>query len=149
MHNKRQAVWMRILRILTISAAVMAIASPANAVTAAGQSGGNGVVCTNAVDIGYTTWNPPSPTIRGTGSWTRCDNTFTKIQIMLFKEVAFGFYTSVDHRTYNPADFGAHSTTVAQPCDSNRRWYTTITAWDRAGDVVMEKQSNTVLANCA
>ncbi|WP_248959836.1 hypothetical protein [Sphaerisporangium perillae] len=142
---------MRISKILAISAAVMAIAaSPTAATAATGQSGDISVLCNNAVDIGYTIWNPPGDTtVRGSGSWTRCDGTFSKIEIVLWKQIVGSWYTSAQILTFDPADFGAHKADVGKPCDGNRRWYTTIKAYNTAGDVIISKQSNQILANCA
>jgi hypothetical protein len=105
-----------------------------------------GMSCANAVDIGFTVWEHPY--VKGSGSWTRCDNTFSKIEIGLFKQVVGSFYDSEEIISFDPADFGSHEYSVVAECSGNANWFTTIAAYDRAGEVVMQKSSNYVLANC-
>jgi hypothetical protein len=131
--------------------AVMAMLfATAGSAMAAGQGTNPKIDCNTSVDIGYTVWYTPGTTIAGSGSWTRCDNTFSKIDIGLWRQIVGNIYTRVDRKVFDPADFGYHSEGVAGNCRGyNARWYTTIVATDINGKTIINKTSNTILANCA
>jgi hypothetical protein len=105
------------------------------------------IACGNAVDIGFTIRDGNQ--VKGSASWTRCDSTFKRVEITLFKQVAVGF-NSQRILNFDPADFGAHAFTVQKDCrgTGKKKWFTTVRAFDAAGDEVISKQSNTLQTDC-
>ncbi|MEU5437231.1 hypothetical protein AB0G73_28165 [Streptomyces sp. NPDC020719] len=111
--------------------------------------------CANAVDVGLTIYDQGANAVKGSGSWTRCDNSFTRVDIQLEKESVWpNLYFTADRQLFDPADFGSHAYTVLAHCANHdrRHWVTwviaTIRNWKGELVTVISKTSNTLFAPC-
>ena len=107
--------------------------------------------CTNAVDVGVTLLS--GTTVKGQGSWTRCDDSINEVQVDLMRSTQYGWGVFIQQVVHfnSPASFGSWIDNVSSSCSGlgKQEWYVRVRAWNTADVLVTDKTSNHIVTNCS